>query len=232
MSRVAVKDIRCARWPGLNLVRAFAAFTLLFIATSAWPQDYRLPFNGRWFVMQGGDTLNVNDHMAAAAQWYGMDFAKVGGPSRRSLAKSSGTTAEDFYSWGGPVLSPVDGEVVAIGDSLADNALGAKDAQHPMGNLIEIRAANDQYVFLAHMQRHSIAVRPGQRVARGDVLGKCGNSGNTDFPHIHMHVQNAEAFGSGTGQRVEFSEMDVELTGKEFHDVKWPLLRGLFVWNH
>jgi len=213
-------------------MRAFAAVALLVISTSACSQDYRLPFNGRWFVMQGGDTLNVNDHMAATAQWYGIDFAKVGGASQRSLTKSSGTAVEDFYSWGEPVLSPVDGEVVAIRDAFADNVLGAKDAQNPTGNFVEIRAASDQYVFLAHMQRHSIVVHAGQRVARGDPLGKCGNSGNTDFPHVHMHVQNVEAFGAGTGQRVEFSAIDVELTSKHFIDVKWPLIRGLFVSNH
>ena len=213
-------------------MRAFAAIAMLVITTGAYSQEYRLPFDGRWFVMQGGDTLNVNAHMAATAQWYGIDFAKVGGPGQRSLTKSSGTTAEDFYSWGEPVLSPVDGEIVAAVDGFADNVLGVKDAQNLAGNFVEIRAASDQYVFLAHLQRNSVMVHPGQRVARGDRLGKCGNSGNTDFPHIHMHVQNAQALNTGTGQRVEFSGIDVELTGKQFHNVKWPLIRGLFVSNH
>ena len=213
-------------------MRAAVPLFLLALATNAWSQDYRLPFSGRWFVMQGGDTLNVNAHMSVPAQWYGIDFAKVGGPSQRSLTKSSGSTPEDFYSWGEAVLSPVDGKVVAATDAFLDNPIGVKDPAHPLGNYVEIRAAGDRYVFLAHMQRHSVLVLPGQRVERGDVLGKCGNSGNTDFPHIHMHVQNTEAFDTGTGQNIVFSDIDVELSGKQFQNVQWPLIRGLFVSNH
>jgi hypothetical protein len=216
---------------GLIRVKVFATIVLFAVATSAWSQDYRLPFKGRWFVMQGGDTLNVNAHMEVTAQWYAIDFAKVGGADRRSLTKSSGTTAEDFYSWGEPVLSPVDGEVVAAVDTFPDNPLGAKDLRNPAGNYVEIRVASDRYVFLAHLQHRSIVVHPGQSVTRGETLGKCGNSGNTDFPHVHMHVQDAQALNTGTGQNVEFSEIDVEMTGKQFRNVQWPLTRGLFVTN-
>ena len=212
-------------------MRTLAAITALLAATSAGAQEYRLPFNGRWFVAQGGDTLNVNAHMAVRGQWYGIDFMKVGGPSGGSLVKSTGSTVEDFYSWGEPVLSPVDGEVVAAVDAFPDNPLGVMDAQHPLGNHVEIRSATNRFVFLAHLQHHSVAVRPSERVARGDVLGKCGNSGHTTAPHIHMHVQDAEAFGAGTGQNVEFSGIDVDMSGKKLRNVQWPLIRGLFVSN-
>jgi len=212
-------------------MKTLAAITLLLAATAAWSQEYRLPFGGRWFVYQGGDTLNVNAHMAVRGQWYGIDFMKVGGAGGGSLTKSTGTTLDDFFSWGEPVLSPVDGEVVAAADAFPDNPVGVMDPKHPLGNYVEIRAAADRFVFLAHMQRHSIAVRPGHHVARGDVVGRCGNSGNTSAPHIHMHVQDAEEFGAGTGQNVEFSGIDVALAGKPFHDVRWPLIRGLFVSN-
>lgn len=213
-------------------MKSLAALSLLAFATGAWSQEYRLPFDGRWFVLQGGDTLNVNAHMAAPSQRYGIDFMKVGGPGAASLTRSTGTTVEDFYSWGESVRSPVDGEVVAAVDAFPDNPLGVMDAAHPLGNHVEIKAAADRYVFLAHMQRHSIVALAGQRVARGDLLGKCGNSGNTTAPHIHMHVQDTEAFGAGTGQNVEFSGIDVTLAGKQFPDVRWPLIRGLFVSNH
>ncbi len=213
-------------------MRTCAAIALLLVATGARSQEYRLPFDGRWFVIQGGDTLNVNAHMAVRAQWYGIDFMKAGGPGGGGLVKSSGKTDEDFYSWGEPVRSPVDGEVVAAVDAFPDNPPGVMDAVHPLGNHVEIRAAANRYVFLAHLQRHSIIVRPGQRVARGDILGKCGNSGNTTAPHIHLHVQDVETFGAGTGQNVEFSGIDVDMSGKEFRNVQWPLIRGLFVSNH
>jgi hypothetical protein len=208
-----------------------SALLLLFVATVATAQEYRLPFEGLWFVMQGGDTPNVNHHMAETAQWFGVDFSKVGGPSQRELVRSTGTTNEDFYSWGATVLSPVGGEIVAAVDDFPDNPLGIKNARNPAGNYLAIRVASNQYVFLAHLQRKSIVVKLGQLVTRGQSLAKCGNSGNTDFPHIHMHVQDVATFGEGVGQNVIFSKINVELSGKQFRAVDWPLIQGLFVWN-
>jgi murein DD-endopeptidase MepM/ murein hydrolase activator NlpD len=213
-------------------MRVLVLALLLGIGASASAQEYRLPFDGRWFVMQGGDTPNVNEHMRAPAQWFGIDFAKVSGPSQRELTRRTPSAAEDFYSWGEPVLAPCDGEVVAVVDGLADNALGTKDPQHPAGNHVILKVADHRFVFLAHFQRGSIETAVGRHVKGGDRLGLCGNSGNTDFPHIHMHVQDTPDLNAGQGQNPTFAHIDVELTGKPFADVTWPLIRGLFVANH
>jgi murein DD-endopeptidase MepM/ murein hydrolase activator NlpD len=44
-------------------------------------------------------------------------------------------------------------------------------------------------VLLAHLKQGSVAVKGGQRVAAGDIVGAVGNSGNTDEPHLHVHAQ-------------------------------------------
>lgn len=208
------------------------AILFLGLATPVQAQDYGLPFEGRWFVLQGGDTPNVNQHMSLRAQWYGLDFGKVGGPSQRELSRGTPTKPEDFFSWGEPVVAPIDGEVIAVVDSLPDNPLGTKDAKHPAGNHVVIKTAWDQYVFLGHLQMGTIAVRVGQNIHRGDRLGLCGNSGHSDFPHVHMHVQDTPTLNVGEGQNPTFSHIDVDLSGKRFTDVTWPLIRGLFVWTH
>lgn len=220
----------CGRESQLAPIRVVVTIFLLMIAADAWTQVYRLPFNGVWVVMQGGDTALVNQHMSVPAQRYGLDFAKVGEPDR-IIRKPAGTTNEDYYSWGESVLSPVDGEVLAAVDAFPDNPLGMRDAKNLFGNYVAIKTANDRYVFLAHLQHNSILVSRGQRVVRGELLGKCGNSGNTNFPHLHMHVQNSETLNIGMGQRIEFSDITVELAGKVFQNVTWPLIRGLFVSN-
>ena len=190
-----------------------------------------LPCRGRWFVTHGGDTLNVNQHMTVRAQWFGIDLMKVGGPGRRTLCRTTANTADDFYSWGDPVLSPVAGRVKEIVNDIRDNKLGTMNPKNLAGNHVIIAAASG-YVFLAHMIKGSIKVKPGQRVKVGLEIGKCGNSGNSSAPHIHMHVQDSPTLNRGQGRNMIFKGINVELTGKMFKNVDWPLIRGLFVWNN
>lgn len=192
----------------------------------------RLPFSGRWFVAHGGDTINVNHHMQVRAQWFGIDFARVGGPSGRELAREPATDVADGHSWQQPVLSPLAGEVVRAESGHPDNALGVVDTDHPAGNVVAIRSDAGLFVFLAHLRQGSVRVAAGDRVAAGQVLGLCGNSGHSTMPHVHLHVQTEAAFGHGSGVLAEFEGIDVELSGRVFHDVTWPLIRGLFVQPH
>jgi murein DD-endopeptidase MepM/ murein hydrolase activator NlpD len=48
-----------------------------------------------------------------------------------------------------------------------------------------------RYAFYAHLKPGSITVKEGERVRRGQVLARLGNSGNTGFPHLHFHVMDA-----------------------------------------
>jgi murein DD-endopeptidase MepM/ murein hydrolase activator NlpD len=59
----------------------------------------------------------------------------------------------------------------------------------PEGNHLIVQIAPERYVMLAHLQQHSLRVREGQRVAAGELLALCGNSGNTTAPHLHLQVQ-------------------------------------------
>ena len=54
-------------------------------------------------------------------------------------------------------------------------------------------------MYYAHLQRNSVAVRTGDRVARGQVLGRLGNSGNTNAPHLHFHVGAGPSFNDSEG---------------------------------
>ena len=204
---------------------------LLLIASQGRAEAYHLPFKGRWFVMQGGDTLNVNQHMSLRAQWYGLDLMKVAGQSQRELSSAATPTIADYYSWGEPVLAPITGKVESVVDGLPDNALGTKDSSNPAGNHVVIATKNGTYVFLAHFQKSSIRVKAGQQILAGQELGRCGNSGNSDAPHIHMHIQDTPTLNQGNGQNMTFKGINAELSGTIFTNVDWPLIRGLFVWN-
>jgi murein DD-endopeptidase MepM/ murein hydrolase activator NlpD len=211
----------------------FPAFIFIIVSfhPAAFAKEYSLPFDGRWFVTQAGDTPNVNQHIKERSQWYGIDFVKVDGYQNRSPTKSNGKTLDDYYSWGQPVLSPTDGFIRTVVNDKEDNPIGRKDTANAFGNHVVIEAAPDEFVFLAHFQKGSITVKEGDHVIVGQTIGKCGNSGNTDSPHIHIHVQNTPIRYRGMGRNIIFKDIDVELTGKQFTGVTWPLIRGLFVNN-
>jgi len=210
---------------------ALAIAIIGFTVSRADAAEYRLPFDGRWFVMAGGDTRNVNHHMVERSQWFGIDFMKTGGVTNRSIVKSDGKTLDDYYSWGQPVLAPVAGVVRKVHDGDPDNPIGTRDKRNAFGNYVVIEAGPREFVYLAHFQKGTVVVKEGEKVQAGQLLGNCGNSGNTDGPHIHMHVQNQLAPYSGAGQNIAFKGIVVLLSGKQFDDVEWPLIQGLFVWQ-
>jgi murein DD-endopeptidase MepM/ murein hydrolase activator NlpD len=41
-------------------------------------------------------------------------------------------------------------------------------------------------------------------VQRGEVLGRCGNSGNSSEAHLHYHLQNTPEFNQGEGLPPQF----------------------------
>jgi murein DD-endopeptidase MepM/ murein hydrolase activator NlpD len=47
-----------------------------------------------------------------------------------------------------------------------------------------------RYAYYAHLQKGAkgVLVEPGDQVRKGEVIGKLGNTGNTDAPHLHFMV--------------------------------------------
>ncbi len=189
-------------------------------------EECRLPFNGQWVVVQGGNTLDVNFHMGISAEWYGVDFRLPGGKRKIDLEGEKG-----FFCFGELVLSPVEGEVVQVVDEFPDNPDGRKDEAHPNGNYVVIKSPTGRFVFLTHLKKDSVKVKTGSHVAAGDPLAQCGNSGDSEYPVIHMRVQDRSAPGSGHGINIIFKGISVVLNGKHFEKVDWPLIRGLVVSN-
>ncbi len=178
--------------------------------TEAAPSEYldyetqaslRLPFTGEWTVGWGGRTVEENYHAAYVDQRFAYDFVIV-----RNGSSHEGTGLEnaDYYCFGEPILAPAAGSVVAAVDSVPDNAPGKFDDGAPLGNHVIIDHGEGEYSFLAHLQKGSVAVAPGQQVAAGEQVGACGNSGRSSEPHLHYHLQNSAQFGRGEGMPAQF----------------------------
>ena len=61
------------------------------------------------------------------------------------------------------------------------------------GNFVILDIGGGAYALYAHMQPGSVRVSAGDRVRRGDQIGKVGNSGNSQAPHLHFQVMDAPA---------------------------------------
>lgn len=103
---------------------------------------------------------------------------------------------EDFWSFGSPIHSPVDGTIMLAVDGEPDGVI-PKTWEKIAGNHVSIEVEPGIFVLLAHFKEGSIVVKQGQRVKAGDLLGMSGNSGNSDLPHLHIHVQDKPGIVKG-----------------------------------
>jgi murein DD-endopeptidase MepM/ murein hydrolase activator NlpD len=58
-----------------------------------------------------------------------------------------------------------------------------------------------------------VRVAVGSRVDAGQVIGSCGNSGNSTEPHVHLQVTNATAWDSARGLPIMFEPGPVSGAG-------------------
>lgn len=136
-----------------------------------------LPFNDTWNVFWGGDTKELNYHVATVSQKNAFDFLIIGQSGK--TFKTDGKTNEDYYAFGKNIVAPCDGEIVLVVDGVKDNIPGEMNAFNAGGNSIILKTANNEYLFFGHFKHQSIRVKEGQRVVKGQLLGLCGNSGNS-----------------------------------------------------
>jgi len=166
----------------------------------------RLPFKGEWTVVWGGRTVEQNYHARTRDQRFALDLViKREGKTHAG----DGAKLTDYYCYSEPVLSPAAGKIAWLRDSLPDNLPGGSDRKNPTGNSVIIDHGNKEYSLLAHLQPHTLKFKVGDSVKAGDVVGLCGNSGNTSEPHIHYHLQDTPVFHEGDGLPPKFFDLFV-----------------------
>ena len=82
------------------------------------------------------------------------------------------------------MLAPADGTVVRANGDARDWPAYRKGSDP--GNYVIIEHAPGEYTEFRHLAADSVKLAPGARVRRGDVIGRCGNSGNAGMPHLHI----------------------------------------------
>jgi murein DD-endopeptidase MepM/ murein hydrolase activator NlpD len=150
---------------------------------SAPPQKtpLHLPFSGAWGVLQGMDSQGTHTGYAAFA----LDFVPAERPVDERVYRKRKRLA-DHPCYGRPILAPAPGRVVWARDGARELPPFRESRRHEAGNFVIIEHAPDELTEFRHLQRGSIAVKVGDVVHTGQMVGRCGNSGNAVTPHVHM----------------------------------------------
>ena len=156
--------------------------------------NYRIPFDTIVSVFWGGDKVEHNYHVIAPDQRWAYDIVIV---KNNTSYVGDSSKLENYFIYGLPILSPADGEVVKVFDSIPDlkirEELGiVESAKNAHGNYVMIKTDTNEYLVLCHIKPKTTKVKVGEKVKQGQEIGSVGNSGNTSEPHLHIHLQDSK----------------------------------------
>ncbi|WP_417885153.1 peptidoglycan DD-metalloendopeptidase family protein [Zunongwangia sp.] len=167
-----------------------------------------LPFKEEWYVVWGGDNKEDNRHFETKSQTGAYDFLRIDDDLKTH--RGDGSINNQYYAFGAEIFSPASGEVVMAVDGVYDNKPGNTNSNYAFGNTIVLKIAKNEYLYLTHLKNHTLKVKEGDIVKKGDLLGLCGNSGNSSEPHLHMHVQDRFESIKATGLKAFFKRLKVD----------------------
>lgn len=104
----------------------------------------------------------------------------------------------DKMKQGVDVLAAENGFVVATRDGVTDKNALAQDINSLQsigcGNRVAIKHSGGLITDYCHMKNGSIKVKKGDFVTAGQKIGQIGLSGLTEFPHLHLSLQQGNNF--------------------------------------
>src|SRR5262245_24146071 len=179
---------------------------------------------GRWVCGNGPGpgsahmNFVIRDGQARIPQQFGFDFCKIDANGNvMPHPVPDELTNEMFYCYLADVIAVADGEVTALKTDVATNVPRADGAvltpvtrENVSGNLIGIRIDDDHYAFYGHLEPGSIRVTLGQKVKKGDVIAKLGNTGNASGPHLHFQICDSNNLNASQGQPYVFERFELE----------------------
>jgi Peptidase family M23 len=135
------------------------------------------------------------------AQRYAIDWMRLDAEGR--LVHGDLSDVHNYTAYGADIVAVADGIIVETRNDREDQVPPSLPdpktitAQTILGNHVVQDIGHGAFAFYAHLQQGSVIVTPGDRVRRGQVLGKLGNTGNSSAPHLHFHLMaGVSAIGS------------------------------------
>ncbi|NES13949.1 MULTISPECIES: M23 family metallopeptidase [Micromonospora] len=197
----------------------------------AQPVALRLPFRGTWIVRNSPARRVPSHGTHAFGASHAIDFVAV--RAGRTAAVRDWRTVlavepvDRFHAFEQPILAPAGGRVVSaqdgepdlvarrsplagIGYALSQASRARRGARGLAGNHVVLDLADGgPYLVVAHLRQGTVAVRPGETVVVGQALGRCGNSGNSTQPHVHLQVMDDADPFTATGVPIVFRDYHV-----------------------
>lgn len=174
--------------------------------------ELSLPVKGKLLIHDGHDyyshhrRLNT-EHPVARDLGITQNFMRYSldiNPANASFDahRGDGAKNEDWYAWGQSLYAPADGIVADASDAEPDNIRGGENYFKPesvktapmkfYGNYLVIDHGNGEYSLLGHLQKASLLVKPGDKLVRGQIVAKIGNSGSSNNPHLHYELRTGK----------------------------------------
>lgn len=151
----------------------------------------RLPTNVPMNVAWGGDRVVLNPHAWTPDQRWAYDLVV-------EPYFSDSKNLEDYGCWDVSVVAPASGRIADAEDGIRDEIPGERNLSQPSGNHVILQLPESgTYLLIAHLKQGSVVVRQGDEVVEGQEIGRCGNSGNSSEPHIHIHHQRERRRSEG-----------------------------------
>jgi Peptidase family M23 len=194
---------------GFVLLMLGTALTLAPVAPRMAARPVAPPVMGRWSALNSPATRVPSHGTHGLGQSFAIDVVHEPEQGARP-AFGEGPAFRppvEFPAFGQELVAPAAGRVLAVRDTARDHRSRSTwpaiaymmvegmvrevvGSRMVLGNHLVIDLGDGVYAALAHLQRGSVTVRPGQVVRRGEVVGRCGNSGNTSEPHLHFQLMD------------------------------------------
>lgn len=183
----------------------------------------RLPFNGMWWVMAGHRFDEDHGDAVLSSQNFAYDMGKVG--PHLNTYNGDPRKNEHYLAHGEPILAAARGEVVEVVDDIPENVPpGTRPALQEVlirptllaGNYVVLKHRDREYTAYLHL-RPGASVQRGMKVAAGQEVGRCGNSGNSLETHIHFQLQDGPDPLKARGLPARFSDFTIHLAHLRLH---------------
>jgi hypothetical protein len=195
-------------------------------------------FNGCCVLSPHRNALTALNGTPFLSERFAIDFIQINAQGAGGAGDL--TRNESFFTFGEPVLAVADARVMSTLNTVPENvplnepAASSFPERAILGNHVILNLGDGRFAAYGHLQTGSVRVRVGQRVRRGQVLARVGNTGPSGGPHLHFQVSDGPQPLASDGLPFVFrrfslagevSNIDQFLTGAANADIR-PVQRA------